>query len=540
MPEVFGRGFLLFLLGAAGSSGLTPAVAQDSDVPWGRYAVAVTRLYHLNAEKPLWLDELRVSHSGRAAIVMLLQAETHGLDPADYDAAVLDSVGRTSQLSRRDQDRFDALLSVSLIRYLDDLQFGRLHPRVLDRSGADAGLDLARAIHDAVAGDSIPQLVAAAAPRLAQYRNLQRLLARYRQLARDSALTPIGPASMVRVGERCPEATGLRWRLAAMGDLDPSTAFDLSSRFTVTDSVAVRRFQARHGLPGTGKLDSATVAELAIPFSWRVRQIELALERLRWLPPIGAERFIVVNIPAFQLFAFDSVGGTGAPTLGMRVIVGNALDTRTPVLFERMRYVEFRPYWYVPLSIARKEIIPLAQKNQGYLKRNAMEIVSLKDSVLGNAAPPEVLEQIALGALRVRQRPGPSNPLGLVKFVFPNSAAVYLHGTPRPELFERSRRDFSHGCIRVEAPTTLAAWVLQDRPRWSRAAIAATQQGSTTVRAYLRRPMPVVVWYTTAVAAPDGKAWFYSDIYGHDRELDQALRTKAITASARARMMTSY
>jgi murein L,D-transpeptidase YcbB/YkuD len=316
-----------------------------------------------------------------------------------------------------------------------------------------------------------------------------------------------------------------------MGDLDPGAASDLGSRYTAADAAGVRRFQIRHGLAATGELDSATVGELATPFAWRVRQIELALERLRWLPPIGAQRFLVVNIPAFQLFAFDSVGGTGAPALSMRVIVGNALDTRTPMLFERMRYLEFRPYWYVPLSIARKEIIPLVQKDPEYFQRNQMEVVSLRDSVVGDATGPELLERISQGALRVRQRPGSSNPLGLVKFVFPNSEAIYLHGTPRTELFARTRRDFSHGCIRVEDPTTLADWVLRDRPRWSRSAIRAAQLGSATLRAWLSRPMPVVVWYTTAVAAPDGKAWFYPDIYGHDRQLDGALRSQAMTAS---------
>jgi L,D-transpeptidase YcbB len=551
----YARHRFLCLVGWIVGAGYSPATAQDNGepaaasiietgaVPWARYVQAVTRLYALHADSPVWLEELRVSPSGRAAIHELLRAEMHGLDQADYQAKTLDSLARRAvrePLSRIDGDRLDALLSVSLIRYLDDLQFGRLHPRVLDRSGADTGLDLARAIHDAIAGDSIPRLVTAAAPRLAQYRNLQRLLARYRQLAGDPSLTPIAPTSTVRVGDRYSEAAALRWRLAAVGDLDGGSAIDLSSRYSADDSAAVRRFQARHGQPGTGELDSATVAELATPFSWRVRQIELALERLRWLPPIGSQRFIVVNIPAFQLFAFDSGGGTGTSALGMRVIVGNALDTRTPVLFERMRYVEFRPYWYVPFGIARKEIIPLVQKDPGYLRRSAMEIVSLKDSVLGDAGTPDILEQIGRGELRLRQRPGLANPLGLVKFVFPNSAAVYLHGTPRPELFERSRRDFSHGCIRIEDPTTLATWVLRDRARWGRSAIAAAQHGATTVRAYLSRPMPVVVWYTTAVSAPDGKARFYSDIYGHDRKLDQALQTRAVTASAPGGRRTIY
>ena len=187
---------------------------------------------------------------------------------------------------------------------------------------------------------------------------------------------------------------------------------------------------------------------------------------------------MVVNIPAFQLFAFDSVGGTGAPALSMRVIVGKALDTRTPVLFEQMRYVEFRPYWNVPLSIALKEIVPLLQRDPGYLSMNDMELVGPRDSVIGSTVTSEILEQLGRGELRVRQRPGAGNPLGLTKFVFPNSAAIYLHGTPRTDLFGLTRRDFSHGCIRLEDPTTLALWVLQDQPRWSRNRIAAAQQGT--------------------------------------------------------------
>jgi murein L,D-transpeptidase YcbB/YkuD len=194
----------------------------------------------------------------------------------------------------------------------------------------------------------------------------------------------------------------------------------------------------------------------------------------------------------------------------------------------------------VPLSIAQKEIVPQAQKDPGYLRLHGMEIVTPRDSVLGDGATPELLGEISRGTLRVRQRPGPSNPLGLVKFVFPNPEAIYLHGTPRTEFFARTRRDFSHGCIRVEDPTTLAAWVLRDRPRWSRSAIVAAQRNSATVRGSLSRPMPVVVWYTTAVAAPDGKAWFYADIYGHDRELDQALHARAMTASARGQLRISY
>jgi murein L,D-transpeptidase YcbB/YkuD len=511
-----------------------PEVIATGRIRWARwpdfsrYADDVHRLYGAEPDTLVWFEGPVVSHAGTTAIGALLTAGDHGLDPFDYDAETLERVAQHSTrapLSPYDRARFDLLLSIGLIRFLDDLQSGRLHYGPLDsRGGARLPPDLAGPIADAIQGDSVLQLVAARAPRLAQYRNLQRLLKRYRQLVTDSSLGPVPPGPALQAGDRYPGVTALRRRLTALGDLGSTISSYPPDAYTDTDERAVRAFQSRHGLAASGALDSTTVAEINTPFERRVRQIELALERLRWLPPIGPRRFVVVNVPAFQLFAFDSVGGTGAPTLSMRVIVGKALDTRTPVLFEQMRYVEFRPYWNVPLSITLKEIVPLVQRDPGYLSMNDMELVGPRDSVIGSEVTSEILQRVGRGELRVRQRPGAQNPLGSTKFVFPNSAAVYLHGTPRADLFALTRRDFSHGCIRLEDPTALALWVLRDQPLWNRERVTAAQEGSTTTRAWLTRPMPVVVFYTTAVAAPDGSAWFFADIYGHDRELDQALR----------------
>jgi len=541
----------LILLISLGGVAPTGAAAQDSlgstvqdavatgQIPWARwpdfsrYVDEVRRLYGAEADALVWFDGPLVSHASTAAIAALLSAGEHGLNPLDYDVETLERVAHHSvrpPLSANDRARFDLLLSVDLIRFLDDLQSGRLHYGPLDRRGStEVGLDLAGAIRDAIQGDSLLKLVAATAPQLAQYRNLQHLLSRYRRLATDSLLSPVPQSPALQAGDHHPGVTALRRRLAALGDLGPGGASNLSDAYTDTDEEAVRSFQSRHGLDATGVLDSATVAEINTPFQRRVRQIELALERLRWLPPIGLQRFVVVNIPAFQLFAFDSVGGTGAPALSMRVIVGKALNTRTPVLFEQMRYVEFRPYWNVPRSIVVDEIVPVVRRNPRYLQENDMELVGPGDRVVGSLVSSELLDQLSRGELRVRQRPGPRNSLGLTKFVFPNSAAVYLHGTPRTELFSHTRRDFSHGCIRVEDPTALAAWVLRDQPRWSRPRIVAAQEGLGTTRALLTHSMPVIAFYTTAVATPDSSAWFYADIYGHDRQLDEALRAGPIS-----------
>jgi murein L,D-transpeptidase YcbB/YkuD len=211
----------------------------------------------------------------------------------------------------------------------------------------------------------------------------------------------------------------------------------------------------------------------------------------------------------------------------MKVVIGKALDTRTPLLLEELRYVEFWPYWNVPRSILVKEMLPLLRRRPGYLRANQMELVGPRQAVIGGDVSPQILRRLAAGELSVRQRPGPWNALGLAKFVFPNAANVYMHGTPQTELFARTRRDFSHGCIRLEDPAALAAWVLQDQPAWSRAAIELAMVAGVNTRVLLTRPMPVVVFYTTAVAAPDGTIRFYEDVYGHDHSLAEALRSAA-------------
>lgn len=505
-------------------------LVESARVPWARwpdfapYLDAVARVYPGPTPSPVWFDGLHLIAQSRTAVAALLAADTHGLDPGDYDADLLAEWARRSvrvPLAAVERAHFDVLLSVNLIRLLDDLRSGRLHRALLPSpTQIPARLDLGVALTEALAGDSLPRMIAAASPRLAQYQNLQRLLVQYRRLANDTLLRRFTSRTLLSTTPAEP-LSAVRRLLAATGDLSPDSAADSAAGSMVQ---AIRRFQSRHGLPPTGRLDPSTIAELSTPFDHRVRQIELALERLRWLPPIGPQPFVVVNVPAFQLFAFDSVGGRGAPVLSMKVIVGKALDKRTPVLFEQMRYLEFRPTWNVPRTILMEEIMPQLRRDPDHLRRNRMELIGPRDRVIGSRVSAELLDSLERGELRVRQRPGGENPLGSVKFVFPNAANVYLHATPRTELFAHSRRDFSHGCIRVEDPTALAAWVLRDQPRWSRDSIIAAQKGKVTSRAMLTRPIPVVIFYTTAVATPMGGVWFFQDIYRHDQELDEALR----------------
>jgi murein L,D-transpeptidase YcbB/YkuD len=243
------------------------------------------------------------------------------------------------------------------------------------------------------------------------------------------------------------------------------------------------------------------------PSSMHVRQIELAMERLRWLPDLNGSRLLVVNIPMFRLWTFEEDRADGTPSIEMNVIVGRARTTRTPVFAAELRSVVFRPSWNVPDSIVRNEILPALGRDPRYLEKHDMELTR------------------SGGRVSVRQRPGPGNALGLVKFVFPNPHNVYMHATPVRELFGRARRDFSHGCVRVEDPVTLAVWALADEGGWTREQVVAAMESTTTEAVVLRRPVRVVLFYTTAVYMADtGTVRFADDIYGYDARLEKALQ----------------
>jgi murein L,D-transpeptidase YcbB/YkuD len=258
----------------------------------------------------------------------------------------------------------------------------------------------------------------------------------------------------------------------------------------------------------------------------RARQIELALERLRWTPLMQGPRMVVINIPEFVLRAYEVNDGRISVRRQMKVVVGKALDTRTPLFDEDMRFIEFSPYWNVPPSIARSEVVPRLRRDPGYLVREGFEFVGADGQVRSTFAAAE-LDAVLAGRSRIRQRPGPRNALGDIKFVFPNSDNIYLHHTPATQLFERERRDFSHGCIRVERPLELATFVLQGMPAWTEERIRAAMDKRESVTLRLAEPVPVLIAYGTTLVK-DGSIHFFDDIYGHDRALDAALRRHSL------------
>ncbi|MGE5230945.1 MAG: L,D-transpeptidase family protein [Deltaproteobacteria bacterium] len=501
--------------------------------PWARWpefpalAADLRAAYEPGGYAPLWIANGGPTPAARAAVAQLAEAGDHGLDPADYDAADVAArfaaLGSGPPASGAELALLDTELTLGLTRYLVHHRMGRLDPRRLgfDFDQSVKRFDVAAVVRRASAGENLASLVRALEPRFTQYRLLEAALPRYRALAADSTLAPIDARPPIHPGDRLRAAPALRRLLTALGDLPAADGGDTTPLYDEPLVHAVRRFQARHALETDGVVGQLTLAQLNVPLAERVRQFDLALERLRWLPDLSPP-LVVVNVPGFDLFAFDSVGASGWPALAMKVVVGKALDTRTPIFIETMRYIEFRPYWVVPLSIVQRTILPEVRKDPAYLGRNGFEVLAGR-RVLGSEATPAVLARLERGTLELRQRPGPDNPLGLAKFIFPNNHQVYLHGTPKPELFRRSRRDLSAGCIRVEDPATLAAWVLRDQPEWTLARIDEAMEADSTSRAFLRTPVTVVIFYTTVVVRPGGVVFFYHDIYKHDAEMERAL-----------------
>lgn len=483
-----------------------------------------------------WFDGGRPRNAAWTAVDLLLKAPDDGLDADDYDAGglrqVLTALEGGASLTEADLASLDGALTNALQRYLSDLHFGRLPPKAVRDNGGAASLDRfdpAATLRRALAANRLADAVAEALPAQPPYASLREALRRYRELADDPARvkawkTPL-PALAARKLEPGQPWAGvplLAARLAALGDM-PAAAPGARYDGAVVDGV--KAFQARHGLLADGVIGRDTLAQLAVTPSERVRQIGVNLERLRWTPQVRAPRMIVVNVPEFALRAFAQEDGQPKAKLQMKVIVGKSLDTRTPLFAEDMRFIEFSPYWNVPPSIAQAELVPRLRRDPAHFTDQGFEFVAGDGRVL-TALSEENLEATMRGQLRIRQRPGPKNALGDIKFVFPNNDNIYLHHTPSTQLFARARRDFSHGCIRVEAPVELAKFVLQDQPEWSEARIREAMERGKSATLRLKEPLPVAIAYRTAVAR-GGKVYFFPDIYGHDAELSEALRKVA-------------
>jgi len=473
-----------------------------------------------------WVRQGQPSTQAGAMIEVLKQADSKGLNSEDYDASRwTDRLRKLSDPTAAAQ--FDAALTVCVMRYISDLRIGRVNPRHLS-----FGINLERKKY------GLPQFVRA---RIAEASNIQAALdeveAHFAGYKRTLAgLQLYRKLSQEDDGEKLPDVTKnitpgqeyagiprLTRLLRLLGDLPSSAETKPGNIYQEPLVKSVKHFQHRHGLAADGLLTTQTVKQLNVPLRDRVEQLRLTLERWRWVRREFPQPPVVVNIPEFRLRAFDD---SGKPTLTTNVVVGKAYRHETPVFEDEMQYVVFRPYWNVPPGIQRSEIVPALQRDPNYLSENNYEITEPNGSVLDSSAiSEEVLRQLRAGKLAIRQKPGSDNALGLVKLIFPNVHGVYLHSTPAQQLFSRSRRDFSHGCIRVEKAAELAAWALADNKQdWSLEKVLQAMNGTKdNVQVNLSRPIPVLILYGTAVADENMVIHFFDDIYGHDAELQKVL-----------------
>jgi murein L,D-transpeptidase YcbB/YkuD len=476
------------------------------------------RFYAARAYAPAW-----DAAQARDALALLRDAGADGLDPRDYNAAELQGARADSAT---DPAGFDAALTGAMLRYLADLHLGRV-PSDYHSDLPDPRVQLfdpVERLRAALAARDVAGAAKAAQPVFPLYAPVKAALAHYRGLASEAAapLPPLPAGGKLTVGMHYRGAKALHARLTLLGDLSPAAAPARDS-YNAALADAVRRFQSRHGLEQDGVIGRDTLADLNVPLARRVRQLELTLERLRWLPDFAPGPVVAVNLPSYMLWAFTLPAGADIAPLEMRVIVGAAVKTPTPLFIGQMRYLEFNPYWNVPRSITLREIIPRLEADPGYLAREQMELVPVGGGHATSAVSAATIDALRAGRYRVRQRPGPKNSLGAVKFAMPNPMDIYLHATPARELFRRTRRDLSHGCIRVEQPVELARFVLADARQWDDDSIEAAMAPGPTHRVELPAPVPVVLFYTTAIVDREGRALFMRDVYRRDPLLEQAL-----------------
>jgi L,D-transpeptidase YcbB len=487
-------------------------------------------LYDSEPDKLLWFDGAAPAPLVDATIAAIAAASDYGLDPDDYDAAFLQerwAAVKAGTATGPERAHFDLAISVAAARMLRAVHVGRVDPATMNwgYSVAEKKIDVIAALREARQGKGLRTTLDSLEPPVSHYGRARKTLAAYRAMARagePEAVPDLAKGqTKIEPGKPWAGVPQLAARLRVFGDL-PAGSSVTGTTYAGPLVAAVKSFQGRHGLEADGVIGATTIKALNVTVAQRAHQIELAMERMRWLPELSQRPNVFVNVPLFRLWATDPVSGD--EPLRMNVVVGKSLNHHTPVFVEQMEYVIFRPYWNPPYGITVKEIIPHARRDATYFNREALEIVaSGDDNAQALPVTQENLAAVVSGKLHLRQRPGPSNSLGLAKFIFPNSENVYMHGTPAQQLFSRARRDFSHGCIRLEDPARFAEWVLRDNPEWPRAKIDAAMQGERPTRVNLKQPLTVVLFYDTVHINSEGVVFFAEDIYGHDRALDAAL-----------------
>ncbi|HEB69635.1 MAG TPA: hypothetical protein ENI88_08440 [Desulfobulbus sp.] len=484
---------------------------------------ALLSLYIKNDNQPLWISDNRPGSRAQVLLQTLEESALDGLNPDDYQVAELLTLwDRDDSASRA---RLDVLLTLVLGRYVADMREGSADPCLLDpklfAAARDHEVDILQVVNDALQADNLALFLANQAPSHAAYRGLRKALAAYRHLQQNGGWKTIPAGPTIKPGMSDPRIPLVAERLLRTGELTRQTK--KSQRYDQELTAAIKKFQNHFLLEPDGIIGKKTLAALNIPLSRLIQRIILNMERWRWLPHRLNGKRIFVNIAGFQLF-----GATDEQIeITMPVIVGKVYH-KTPVFTGSLRYIEINPFWNIPDSIAVNEMVPHMQKDPDYLSKKNIRIFKGWQDNAPEISPAAIDWQTigkGIKRYRLRQDPGPENALGRIKFMFPNTNNIYLHDTPAHELFLKTKRDFSHGCIRVSRPLDLGEYLLKGNKKPLRAEQLKQLIDSNKRKIILLdKQLPVHILYRTVRAsAATGEVFFYPDLYKRDVLLARAL-----------------
>jgi murein L,D-transpeptidase YcbB/YkuD len=482
-----------------------------SQSQWGH----AKKLYAEFGGNPIWLDSDGLRERRTKTLMTALlngDADALALDqyPLDELRRVLSELLEAKNPSAELLGDVDVTLTATYVALGQDLLTGQVDPGTVSQdwhiAPTPAQIDsaLGRFLRDRQFDVSVTQM----RPEYEEYKALQKQLGRYRQIIARGGWQEVPEGKAIKPGDStsADRLTALRERLRVEGYLGGDSATtDTARAGRVYDRAlagAVAQFQREHGIVVDSALGKETVQSLNVPAEYRLGQIAANMERFRWMPRALGAKYVLVNVPAFRLEAFEDA----KKVMEMKVIVGAEFEDRnTPAFSDSMQYVVFRPYWNATDDIMEKELWPKVETDPTFLERNNYEIVTEG------------------GKQRIRQKPGDKNALGLVKFMFPNTFSIYMHDTPEDGLFAKDVRAFSHGCIRLEQPEKMAEWVLGWTPEQVREAMNSTRDDR---HINLKEKVPVyIVYFTTFIR--DGRLHFGNDLYNRDRPLVERVKNGA-------------
>ena len=500
---------------------------------------SVTRFYQMRKYAPAWTRDGYPLPAADTLARAIKAAGAEGLQPKDYHLERIETtLAEIRQILVRSEKpepaniiNLEFLLSDAYLVYAAHLLNGRVNPETLHSEEwtiYPARFNLARHLSKALEEGDFEGSLNSLLPAQPGYGRLKTALVVNRALAERGGWPVIPGDGRLERGMKSDRVPVLRSRLKVTGDM-PAAADSASDLFDEPVEEAVKRFQLRHGLFDDGIVGTRTLRALNVPVERRIRQIELNLERWRWLPQNLGNPYIMVNIAGYGLEVVENE----SPVLTMKIIVGTAYQ-KTPVFSGKMTYIEMNPYWNVPHTIATEETLGKIQKNPDFFAKENMKVFTAGQN--GEEVSPAAIDWSQLSEsnfpYRLRQEPGPRNPLGRIKFMFPNKHSVYLHDTSDPQLFKKERRGYSHGCIRIEKPMDMAEFVMRGSKDWSIEKIKAVLKTKETTVANLPKPIPVHILYFTAWGNGDGTVHFLEDIYRRDERLEKALQPKIKPARA--------